>query len=294
MNKLAPEADLVESKKKHYFINEEVEWKLTKYIWTGCTDVVLRDSIMIHAEELITQLIRKQRLFQIYRGHDPSAFSELVHVAYMQIERTLYKYRSRPHCRSCFQYERPNNSVLYDPSQFEYRIIKPDELVTICPKCPHCGADLSADPTIDPKQGLYGGSWTILYRGMSKVFNMWSQVARTVILAYVKKDTRDMRNGDNYTDYVTRKYNYGNNQQYVIMLQQVKERLWYNPEWIRVCDALVELSSEVDPDKNFKKKISQLAEVDRKTVDNCLSVIRVAMALYAERFNAQTLECCDN
>jgi hypothetical protein len=39
--------------KKHYFINEIVEDKLRRYIWTNCTDVAIRDSIMIHAPELI-------------------------------------------------------------------------------------------------------------------------------------------------------------------------------------------------------------------------------------------------
>ena len=118
--------DEEELKKKHYFINEIVEWKLTRYIWTGTTSVSYRNSIMKHAEELIIQLIRKQGLYNIYRGHDPSALTELVHVAYMQIERTLYKYRAKPHCRACFLYERPNDSVLYEPAAYEFGIIKPN------------------------------------------------------------------------------------------------------------------------------------------------------------------------
>lgn len=168
-----PIPDLIESKKKHYFVNEIVEMKLTKYIWTGCTDVELRDSIMTHANELIIQLIRKQGLFNIYRGHDSSAFNELVHVAYMQIERTLYKYRSQPHCRNCFNYDRPNQSILYKPAQFEFGIITPEKLVKLVPKCPHCGSTLTNSTIVEPAQGLFGGNWSVLYRGMSKVFNMW-------------------------------------------------------------------------------------------------------------------------
>lgn len=246
---------------------------------------------MEHANELIIQLIRKQGLYNIYRGHDPSALNELVHVAYMQIERTLYKYRARPHCRSCFSWDRPNASVLYDPAQFEFGIIHPERLVQMYPKCPHCGQVLKADAYIEPSQGLYGGTYDILYRGMSKVFNMWSQVARTVILAYVKKDTRDVRNGDNYSEFIARKHSNGNNEQYASALLQAREQMWFNPAYCDVVDALIELSSETDPDKNFKKKVCTLSGVERKTVDHALVVLRVMMELHAENFNARDLKC---
>ena len=267
----------MEKRKKHYFINEIVEWKLTRYIWTGCTNVILRDSIMEHANELITQLIRKQGLFNIYRGHDPSAFNELVHVAYMQIERTLYKYRAQAHCRACFSWDRPNNSILYKPATFEFGIIQPKSLASRTQKCPHCGAILNNLIPVEPEQGLYGGSRSIMYRGLSKVFNLWSQVSRTVILAHVKKDTRDLRNNDNYTDFIARKQSAGDNSQYNKIMGEVKEYLWFNPEYCQVVDALVELSSQPDPDKNFKKKLSSLSDCDRKTVDSALLVIRVIM-----------------
>lgn len=278
-------------KKKHYFINEIVEWKLTRYIWTGTTSVIYRNSIMEHANELIIQLIRKQGLYNIYRGHDPSALNELVHVAYMQIERTLYKYRARAHCRGCFSYDRPNASVLYDPAAFEFGIINPDRLVQMYPKCPHCGQVLKNDGYIEPSQGLYGGTYHVLYRGMSKVFNMWSQVARTVILAYVKKDTRDVRNGDNYTEFISRKHSNGNNEQYTSALLQAKREMWFNPDYCDVVDALIELSSESDPDKNFKKKLCTISGVERKSVDHALVVLRVMMELHAENFDARELRC---
>ena len=268
-----------------------MEWKLTKYIWTGTTNVEYRNSIMEHANELIIQLIRKQGLYNIYRGHDPSALNELVHVAYMQIERTLYKYRARPHCRKCFSYERPNASVLYEPGQFEFGIITPEKLIHFHPKCPNCGQVLKSGEFIEPEQGLYGGTYDILYRGMSKVFNMWSQVARTVILAYVKKDTRDVRNGDNYTEFVSRKHSSGNNEQYTIALLQAKEAMWFNPDYCRVVDALIDLSSESDPDKNFKKKLCTISGVERKIVDNALIVLQVMLELHAENFNARELRC---
>ena len=246
---------------------------------------------MKHAEELIIQLIRKQGLYNIYRGHDPSALTELVHVAYMQIERTLYKYRAKPHCRACFLYERPNDSVLYEPAVYEFGIIKPNKLIEICSKCPHCGVSFSIDDYIEPSQGLYGGTHDILYRGMSKVFNMWSQVARTVILAYIKKDTRDVRNNDSYTEYTTRKSSNGDNEQYVNMLIEAKEQMWFNDDYCAVIDSLITLSSEQDADRNFKKKLCEMTNLDRKIVDNALIVLQVMLHLYAENFDSRDLRC---
>jgi len=194
-----------------YFINERVEHLLRLYIWTSCTNVALRDSIMGHATELINQIIRKQNLHLIYPGQDDSAFGDLVQTAWVQIERTLYKFRAKPHCRVCYNPDRPNDSALYLPRDYEYGIIsfselfgeEENELLTgvrlISGRtCPHCSATLSEAPTVEPHQGLFGGSETVLYRGNSKVFNMWSQVARTVILAFVKKEGRDRKNADSY------------------------------------------------------------------------------------------------
>jgi hypothetical protein len=232
------------TQRKFYFINEIVEDKLRRYIWTACTDVDIRDSIMSHATELITQIIRKQNLHIIYPGQEESAFGDLVQTAWVQIERTLYKFRSRPHCRVCYNPDRPMDSLLYIPQDIEYGIITFDELFIwlgmvkkrysdthldtfrsnwrnrqLPPSkenridalrqlghvCPYCDADLSDDHVVGPMQGRFGGSVTILFRGNSKVFNMWSQVARTVILAFVKKEGRDKKNSTAYRDHLSSK-----------------------------------------------------------------------------------------
>lgn len=198
-----------------YFVNEIVEDLLRLYIWTSCTDVVLRDAIMSHAPELIKQIIRKQNLHMIYPGQEESAFGDLVQTAYVQIERVLYKFRAKPHCRVCYSPDRPANSVLYIPDEREYGIINYEQLfdkkhyphgskkLINGQQCPHCKARLSGKPTVHAKQGTFGGSETILFRGNSKVFNLWSQVARTVILAFVKKEGRDRKNACSYKDHLT-------------------------------------------------------------------------------------------
>lgn len=193
-------------KRKLYFINEQVEWLLTLYKWSGCTDVALRDAIMNNAVELIKQIIRKQGLHTIYPGHDDASFMDLMHVGWAQIERVLYKYKAKPHCRICFRLDRPDDSALYVPTDREYDIITIGRLFEIgVTKCQRCKTDLTASLTVAPEQDLYGGSETVLYRGISKVFNMWSQVARTVILAHIKKEGRDRKNSQSYSGHVGRR-----------------------------------------------------------------------------------------
>lgn len=225
-----------------YFINEIVEYLLTRYIWTGCTEVELRDQIMSHASELIRQIIRKQGLHTIYPGQEESAFGDLLQTAWCQIERTLYKYRARPHCRNCFNPDRPSDSLLYEPSPREYGIKNIEETLAIYPdkKCPRCKVSLVSDVMISPKQGTYGGSEAILYRGMSKVFNMWSQVARTVILAYIKKEGRDRKNSTSYVSHL------GSKSRPISgvlarFLQELRELWKYHDDYLKIIDSIEQI-----------------------------------------------------
>ena len=226
-----------EVSRKLYFVNEEVEWLLTQYLWTGCTRIVIRDKIMSNATELIRQIIRKQGLHTIYPGQEESAFGDLLQTAWVQIEKTLYKYRARPHCRACFNPDRPSDSLLYEPAPREYGIKTLEEVIKMSRKCPHCAAQLLIIPMVEPFQGLYGGTRTILYRGMSKVFNMWSQVARTVILAYIKKEGRDRKNSHSYVSHL------GNKSRPVsdIMIRfltEARDLCQFNDDHIEIIEAL--------------------------------------------------------
>lgn len=137
---------------------------------------------MTHATELIRQIIRKQGLHTIYPGQEDSAFGDLLQTAWVQIERTLYKYRARPHCRACFNPDRPNDSALYTPGDVEYGIKSVSDLIIMgIDECPRCRRMLTPGPLIEAKQGTYGGTDTIIYRGVSKVFNMWCVAPNTMI-----------------------------------------------------------------------------------------------------------------
>lgn len=261
--------------RKLYFINEKVEWDLTQYIWTGCTRIQLRDSIMSHAAELIRQIIRKQGLHTIYPGQEESAFGDLLQTAWCQLERTLYKYRSRPHCRTCFNPDRPADSVLYTPDVKEYGIITIDQVLKTQTTCPYCGNNLKSYPYILPKQGTFGGTETIIYRGMSKVFNMWSQISRTVILAYIKKEGRDRKNGHNYMNYLGAKQRGQNNviERFLIEARQLSQ---YSIDHLKILDALEKIVQIDDrPHDGLIGKLVDESGLSRAIVTNFLRLMKL-------------------
>lgn len=161
------------TERKLYFDNNRVEDLLLRYVWTGCTRVVLRDEIMKNAEELIRQIILAHNLHRIYPGQEESALGDLFQTAWIQIERTLYKYKARPHCAQCYNPIRPQDSSLYEPRDDEYGIVSPEEVAVREMRCPTCGRVPSA----------------IMYRGTSKVFNMWCVRPETMVYTTSGIDT---------------------------------------------------------------------------------------------------------
>lgn len=265
----------VEPQRKLYFINEKVEWDLTQYIWTGCTRIELRDSIMSHATELIRQIIRKQGLHTIYPGAEESAFMDLLQTAWCQLERTLYKYRSRPHCRICFNPDRPAESLLYNPDIKEYGIITIDQVLEKYNQCPNCKAKLTAYPYINPKQGTFGGTETIIYRGMSKVFNMWSQISRTVILAYIKKEGRDKKNGHNYMNFLGTKTKNQNNimERFILEARQLSR---HNTDHLKIIEALeIIVLKDERPHDGLIGKLVEESGLSRAIVTNFLKLLKL-------------------
>lgn len=264
-------------KRRLYFINEIVEWHLTQYIWTGCTKIELRDQIMSNATELIRQIIRKQGLHTIYPGQEESAFGDLLQTAWVQIEKTLYKYRGRPHCRSCYSPDHPAKSLLYKPEDREYGIKTIEEVVKMHKgkSCPHCKVKLETNLFVEPIQDRYGGSEAILYRGMSKVFNMWSQIARTVILAYIKKEGRDRKNSTSYVSHL------GNKSKpisdiMVRFLEEARTICQYNDDHTKIIEALDWLVHNDDrPHDGMIGKLVEKAGLSRAVVTGFIRLIKL-------------------
>jgi hypothetical protein len=79
--------------------------------------------------------------------------------------------------------------------------------------------------------------------GHTKVFNMWSQVAKTVMLAHIKKETRDKKNYGSYKRHLDTK----SLRRAILMerfLEEAKEICKYNREHVAILDAIMELYSK--------------------------------------------------
>jgi len=244
--------------RKLYFDNNRVEDLMLRYRWTGCTDPDLRDKIMENTEELIRQIIRAHNLHRIYPGQEDSAFMDLFQTAWVQIERTLYKYRARVHCADCFNYVRPMDSCIYSPGDVEYDIIKPRQIADMELRCPQCMRV--------PER--------IVYRGTSKIFNMWSQVARTVILAYIKKENRDHKNSDAYKTHLDSK-NPKKDDTFHRFIKEARQICKYNRTYYKIIDALEHISKTDDrPYEGLVNKLIRLSGQPRSQVTNFLKLVR--------------------
>lgn len=243
---LQPE-ELVNQSKSYYFDNLAVERLLYDYHETACTDIRLRDEIMSHASELIRQIIRANNLHTIYPGRDDSSFGDLFQVGWSQIELSLYKYRASPHCLGCFNVNRPHDSLLIKQDPDEDTILFED-LVKLVRTCPHCGTKITRN--------------SVYYKGRSKVFNLWSQVSRTVVLAYIKRESRDKKNYTSYQSHLIRKQT-NKNYMFDRFLEELNEMCKYNNDYLEICESLEELYKT--DDRAHEGLISKLVEKSGKS-----------------------------
>lgn len=213
----------------------------------------------------------------IYPGQEESAFGDLVQTAWTQIERTLYKFRAKPHCRVCYNPDRPVDSALYIPADNEYGIITFKDLFKHIGGrvCPHCRARLSDKPRIEAKQGTFGGSTTVLFKGNSKVFNMWSQVARTVILAFVKKEGRDKKNAGSYKEHLTNSMRVDQDR-LKRFFSEAEELCKHNDDQMCCLRALIKVISEDDkPYDGLIGKLVEASGLSRSQVTSFIKMMRL-------------------
>jgi len=178
--------------KNYYFDNGYVETLLTKYVWGGCTDIQLRDSIMENASELIRQIIRTHKLHLLTK---------------VQIESSLYKFDSRP--------------------------------------------------------------------GHTKVFNMWSQVAKTVMLAHIKKESRDKRNYGAYKEHLDSRGE-PTNYRFDRFLQEAREICKFDNASLKIIEAIESLvKTDPKPYDGLIDKLSRHSSLPRSRISNFLRNIRL-------------------
>ena len=111
--------------------------------------------------------------------------------------------------------------------------------------------------------------------GKAKVFNLWSQVARTVILAHIKKDGRDRRNSGGYKDFVVKK---GISR--TIMLQrfveEAREICKWNKQHLKLLDVLTEIYDEDPrPYEGLLGKLIEKSQLPKTVVLDFLATLRM-------------------
>jgi len=191
----------------YYFDNALVEKLLVEYHKTGCTDVVLRNGIMKHVDELIINVIRTHNLHNIYSGKDDSSFNDLHQIAWVAIESSLYKFNNGPH--------------------------------------------------------------------HPKVFNLWSQVCRTSILAAIKKDNRDKKNSEGYRYYLDEKV-IKRSAQFGRFLAEARDVCKYVDDFMKIIDALEELYfTDPKPHEGLIGKLTKQSNMSRAKIIKFVRILRL-------------------
>jgi hypothetical protein len=205
------------------------------------------------------------------------------------------------------------DSMLYDPAADEYGIITYDELFSyitygrgVLPKagqlqltqkvgnkrktkkqpknaqCPHCTATLESSPDFTPEQGIYGGSDTVIFRGHSKVFNMWSQVARTVILAFIKKEGRDKKNSGSYRDHLTSKID-PTSERLKRFFTEADDICKYNDDFRMCLESLLKISeTDERPHDGLIGKLVATTGLSRSQVSTFIRMLRLRSSEFSD------------
>jgi len=265
-----------------YFDNPLVESLLKQYVKDGCTDIVLRDLIMSHAGELIRQVIRTHGLYAIYGGGDDSSFNDLFQIAWIQIEKTLYKFdyseiftlvhesvhgnRMKYKVRGMIKVEDDNEVII--------KITRNDEYVI-------GGKKVSYD--VDDVVKLAKSNIVSRRHDHTKIFNMWSQVSKTVVLAHIKKETRDKKNYNNYSSYLKYK---PSNQNYKLdrFFGEVEGLCQYDKEDMVILNALKSIS-KVDLENASNGLISKLmneTQLSRQKITSFFKKIRACQGEFSD------------
>jgi hypothetical protein len=120
---------------------------------------------------------------------------------------------------------------------------------------------------------------SVLYKfvpGKAKVFNMWSQIAKTVILAHIKKETRDKKNATPYSGHLNERHK---NLRCAMMNRFVLEAsgmFKYNPEYSRIIKAIDKLCAEDDrPHDGLIGKLAKRAQLSKAKVSSFIRLIRL-------------------
>jgi hypothetical protein len=113
--------------------------------------------------------------------------------------------------------------------------------------------------------------------GSPKVFNMFSQVAKTRILAYLKKEKRDKKNMPSYKDYLQRRHKTKSKsiEDFEAFISELENFVDYDDDFLELVVALKELWLNDDkPYDGLKTKLKNKTGKNQSVVTQFLRIIR--------------------
>lgn len=111
--------------------------------------------------------------------------------------------------------------------------------------------------------------------GHTKVFNMWSQVAKTVMLAHIKKESRDKRNCGAYKDHLDSRHK-PKNYKLQRFVEEAKDVCRYNIDHMKILESLEELIAKDNrPHDGLIDKLIRKSGLPRSKVSNFLRTVRL-------------------
>jgi DNA-directed RNA polymerase specialized sigma24 family protein len=112
--------------------------------------------------------------------------------------------------------------------------------------------------------------------GKAKVFNLWSQIAKTVILAHIKKETRDKKNATPYSGHLNERHKDVRCLTLDRFVHEAHEIFKYNDEYLKIVAAIELLGEEDDrPHDGFIGKLAKKARVSKSKVSSFIKLIRL-------------------
>jgi hypothetical protein len=111
--------------------------------------------------------------------------------------------------------------------------------------------------------------------GHTKVFNLWSQVAKTVILAYIKREMRDKKNYGSYKNHQINHYK-PNSAVLERFINEARSMGQYDEDGLRIVDCLEKLYKiDEKPYDGLIGKLVRLSGLSRQRIVSFLKQVRL-------------------
>jgi len=103
-----------------------------------------------------------------------------------------------------------------------------------------------------------------------------SQIAKTVILAHIKKETRDKKNSNPYSSHLNEKHkNKRCSEAMDKFVTEAREVFGYNKEYMKIIDAVESLSAEDRPHDGFIGRLAKKTKMSKAKISTFIKMLRL-------------------